>query len=91
MFVSLSFARRYFRSRKLKILLVFFSLIRTFAGIYENSVVACSNNGEEMRRQLNELQARNQADSVLNDTATAIALAAYFKGTIPSNNFRRIR
>ena len=42
------------------------------------SVVACSNNGEEMRRQLNELQARNQADSVLNDTATAIALATYF-------------
>ena len=38
------------------------------------SVVACSNSGEEMRRQLNELQARNQADSVLNDTATAIAL-----------------
>ena len=36
MFVPLSFARRYFRSRKLKILLVFFSLIRTFAGIYEN-------------------------------------------------------
>ena len=44
-----------------------------------------------MRRQLNELQARNQADSVLNDMVTAIALAAYFKGTIPSNNFRRIR
>ena len=41
-------------------------------------VVACSNSGEEMRRQLNELQARNQADSILNDTATAIALAAYF-------------
>ena len=55
------------------------------------SVVACSNSGEEMRRQLNELQARNQADSVLNDMVTAIALAAYFKGTIPSNNFRRIR
>ena len=42
------------------------------------SVVACSNSGEEMHRQLNELQARNQVDSVLSDTATAMALTTYF-------------
>jgi hypothetical protein len=32
LFVPLTFGRKYSRSRKLKILLVFFSLIRTFAG-----------------------------------------------------------
>ena len=28
-------------------------------------VVACDSNGDEMRRQLSELQARNQADSLM--------------------------
>ena len=42
------------------------------------SVVACSNNGEEMRRQLNELQARNQADSLMTDDSLALTLCDYF-------------
>jgi len=42
------------------------------------SVVACSNSGEEMRRQLNELQARNQADSLMTDDSLALTLCNYF-------------
>ena len=42
------------------------------------SVVACSNSGEEMRRQLNELQARNQADSLMTDDSLALTLCDYF-------------
>ncbi len=42
------------------------------------SVVACSNSGEEMRRQLSELQARNQADSLMTNDSLALALCEYF-------------
>jgi len=42
------------------------------------SVVACSNSGEEMRRQLNELQTRNQADSLMTDDSLALTLCDYF-------------
>ena len=42
------------------------------------SVVACSNSGEEMHRQLNELQARNQADSLMTDDSLALTLCNYF-------------
>ena len=49
------------------------------------SVVACSNNGEEMRRQLNELQARNQADSLMTDDSLALTLCDYFDSHGTSN------
>ena len=42
------------------------------------SVVACSNNETEMRRQLSELQACNQADSLMTNDSLAIALCEYF-------------
>ena len=41
------------------------------------SVVACSN-GDEMRRQLSELQARNQADSLMTNDSLALTLCEYF-------------
>ena len=41
------------------------------------SVVACSN-GDEMRRQLSELQASNQADSLMTDDSLALTLCEYF-------------
>lgn len=42
------------------------------------SVVACSNNETEMRRQLSDLQACNQADSLMTNDSLAIALCEYF-------------
>ena len=41
-------------------------------------VVACGSDGTYMRQQLAELQDKNLADSVLNDTTLAETLAAYF-------------
>ena len=41
-------------------------------------VVACGSNGDEMRRQLSELQARNQADSLMTDDSLALTLCEYF-------------
>ena len=41
-------------------------------------VVACGSDGTYMRQQLAELQDKNLADSVLNDTTLAETLATYF-------------
>jgi len=41
-------------------------------------VVACGSNGDEMRRQLSELQARNQTDSLMTDDSLALTLCDYF-------------
>ncbi|MBQ8463313.1 MAG: hypothetical protein IJ544_04265, partial [Prevotella sp.] len=41
-------------------------------------LLAACTDGQQMRRQLAELQARNQADSLLTDDSLALALTDYF-------------
>ena len=49
-------------------------LLLTFISV----IVASCTDGERMRQQLAELQARNQADSLLTDDSLAISLCDYF-------------
>ena len=49
-------------------------LVCTFACL----LIGCSGSGDRMRQQLQQLQARNQSDSLLTDDSLATALCAWF-------------